>query len=84
MDFYCKDFNEVETWVCGMTEILKKHDNKIVGYTPGKIKWRKMFALLRRAYIEPLKIHEKNKYYFENAYSLIMFKENGYKLPMSK
>jgi hypothetical protein len=48
------------------------------------MKWRKMFALLRKEFIEPLKVHERNKYYFENAYSLILFRENGYQLPKRK
>jgi len=26
---------------------LKKEGNKIVGYSPGKLRWKKMFAILK-------------------------------------
>lgn len=35
-----------------------------------------MFANLREAFIQPLKLYERNNFYFENAYSLILFKKN--------
>jgi len=47
LDFYCKDYTEVEAWVCGLSQVLKNKGIKVVGYTPGKLRWRKMFAVLR-------------------------------------
>jgi hypothetical protein len=51
LDFYCKSYEELEAWVCGLTLVLKRQQNKIVGYTPGKLRWKKMFALLREKFI---------------------------------
>jgi hypothetical protein len=34
-----------------MTQILKNKGAKIVGYTPGKLRWKKMFAILRESFI---------------------------------
>lgn len=61
--------------------MLKKEGNKILGYTPGKLRWKKMFAILKQNFIEPLKLSERNKYYYENAYALKLFAKNGYQLP---
>jgi hypothetical protein len=47
LDFYCKNYDELEGWVCGLTAVLKKHQNPIVGYTPGKLRWKRMFAILK-------------------------------------
>ena len=47
LDFYCKSYDELEAWVCGLTQVLKKNGNKIVGYSPGKLRWKKMFAIMR-------------------------------------
>lgn len=55
LDFYCKNYEELEGWVCGLTAVLKKQKCKIVGYTPGKLRWKKMFAILKEHFIEPLR-----------------------------
>ena len=80
LDFYCKNYEEIEGWVCGLSAALKKQQVRVVGYTPGKLRWKKMFAILKEGFIEPLKVSERGKYYYENAYSLILFAKNGYKL----
>ena len=80
LDFYCKNYEEIEGWVCGLSAALKKQQVRVVGYTPGKLRWKKMFAILKESFIEPLKVSERGKYYYENAYSLILFAKNGYKL----
>jgi hypothetical protein len=47
LDFYCKNYEELEAWVCGLTHVLKKQDIRVVGYTPGKLRWKRMFAILK-------------------------------------
>lgn len=80
LDFYCKNYEELEAWVCGLSAALKKQQLPIVGYSPGKLRWKKMFAILKENFITPLKAGDKHKYYYENAYSLILFAKNGYQL----
>jgi hypothetical protein len=51
LDFYCKNYEELETWVCGISQALRKQDIKVVGYSPGKLRWKKMFAILKENFI---------------------------------
>lgn len=81
LDFYCKDYEETKAWVCGTTVALHKAGRPIVGYTPGKMLWKKMFMTLRWNFIDPLKRHERNKYSNANAFAIIQFGKNNYKLP---
>ena len=79
LDFYCKDYDQTVNWVCGLSTKLRVINPKITSYSKGKMRWKKMLMILRERFTEKLKAHEK-AYNNENAYAIIMFGRNGYKL----
>ena len=55
LDFYCNDYEQTCNWVCGLSIKLKTCNPKIAGYTKGKMRWRKMFMILRENFTSKLK-----------------------------
>ena len=79
LDFYCKDFEQACNWVCGLSYKLNQINPNVKKYTVGRMLWKRMFMIFKDNFTSKIKLHDR-KFYYENAYAVIMFGKNGCKL----
>lgn len=76
LDFYCKDFEQVQNWVVGLSQKLRSVNPNARGYSVGRMLWKRMFLMIREKYVSSLPRYEKNYYYYTTAHAIILMGKN--------
>jgi len=85
LDMFCPEESDIDYWVPGLSGALARAnpDKFMVGYTPGRMLWTKMFLILNYHFIEPRGKYER-RYAAPFAVAITRFLKNGLKLPHKK
>lgn len=85
LDLYCPEEEDIDYWVPGMSGALARAnpDKFMVGYSPGKMLWTKMFLILNYHFLEPRGKYEQ-QHEVPFAVALTRFIKNGMRLPHRK
>jgi hypothetical protein len=82
---YCPTEEDIHYWVPGLSGAISRANPEkvMIGYSPGKMLWTKMFLKLNYYFNEPRTKHDR-RYAVPFAVALTKFIKGGYQLPRKK